>query len=566
MPFAASDRLPDPALNTALDALVHARSTAFVPKLAAKFLTSLLPPGNFFVYPAGQEAAELIGVLDRIAGEGGLQITGVVDRDAPEGRTLLGRPVTAPATLSGDERVLVCHSVREAELLEVLRNAGIEEDRIIPVFGHPGYSALSRSKASCDLLLDNLPRNDGGSPRYLIVRAERSGQIIDESVLATVLPPEDTLVLNVATPAERVASGVYRVVDLYRSLALLQSALERSKPDLVYLQLNLHTVYLGALVRRILPQTTLVYEMWDLWRASIGDLRPEDYGSLLGMSEDMVTLNRLCEPYLLNTADLLISKRGGTVWKNECREFKAPCQQYFVRIGEVEDRDRFRQANPPAKEGLRILFAATFQKPETLAEFDYIRPNQDHHAVFAALTADGRTSVDLYNAAHRDRSLDPLYIGYIERYRDGPIRYHRRVPPEQLLAEMDGFDYGWIRATPAVPSVDCHVVIPASLSSYIAGGLPVIVHATLTYASALISRFDAGIVVPEEEKGDAAVQRVLSEADPARHRTGAMRLRAYMMERNRKLLEKLRRYSQGAENDFGIGTPEIRGEGKERIR
>jgi len=529
------------ALDTDLDALIHARSTAFVPELASGFLARSLPPGDCCIYPAGSEAADVMRALDASPeGMSGIRVVRVADRDADDGRTFLGRPVTAPKDLMNhpSERILVCHSVREAELLAILRQLGIAEDRIIPVFGHPDYRALSGSAETHHALLGAID----GPRRCVILRAERSGLIVDDTALATVLPPRDTVVLNIGTAAERIDSRIYTVVDLHRSLTLLRSALERLQPELIYLQFNLHTVHLAALVRRMMPRVKLVYEMWDLWRASVGDLRPEDYAPLLGMSEAMVDLNRRCEPCVLDTADLLVSKRGGPVWETETRDFGAPCRQYFVRVGEPATPAPIQPASssPRPAGGLRILFAATFQRLETLAAFDYIRPNQDHHAVFAALTADRRATVDLYNAAHRDTSLDPLYASYLERYRTGPIRYHRRVPPAQLLAAMDDYDYGWIRATPAVPSVDCDVVIPASLSSYIAAGLPVIVHATLTYASSLVSRFDAGITVPVGEDGEDAVHRVWRDADPARHRAGALRLRACMMEHNQRLLDMLR--------------------------
>lgn len=532
----------DAALDADLDALVQARSTVFSPKLAAGFLARFLPPGDCCVYPAGAEAADLLHALDTLPeGVSGIRVVRVADRDTTEERrSFHGRPMILPQGLANHpcEPILVCHSVREEELLTTLRGLGIAEERIVPVFGHASYRALSGQAETHDALLGAI----GGPRRSVIIRAERSGLIIDDAALATVLPPEETLVLNIGTAAERIDSRVYTVVDLHRSLTLLRSALERLQPELVYLQLNLHTVHLADVIRRMVPSATLIYEMWDLWRASVGDLKPEDYGRLLGMSDDMVTLNRRCEIRVLNTADLLISKRGGLVWEAECRDFTAPCQQYFVRVG--EDGAPARPVpSPPSVGGPRILFAATFQTLEMLATFDYIRPNQDHHAIFAALTADGRATVDLYNAAHRDPSLDPLYASYLERYRDGPIRYHRRVPPARLLAAMDDFDYGWIRATPAVPSVDCDVVIPASLSSYIAAGLPVIIHATLTYAASLVTRFDAGIVVPVGEDGEDAVRRVLGAADPARHRAGALRLRAYMMEHNQRLLDTLRDFN-----------------------
>jgi hypothetical protein len=532
----------DAALDADLDALVQARSTVFSPELAASFLARSLPLGDYCVYPAGAEAADLLRALDAVSeGISGIRVVRVADRNTTEERqSFHGRPMIVPQELANHpcERILVCHSVREAELLTTLRGLGIAKERIIPVFSHANYRVLSGQAETHNALLGTI----GGPRRCVIIRADRSGLIIDDAALATVLPPRETLILNIGTAAERIDSRIYKVVDLYRSLTLLRSALDKIQPEIVYLQLNLHTVHLADLIRRMAPSVTLIYEMWDLWRASVGDLKPEDYGRLLGMSDDMVNLNRRCELRVLNTADLLISKRGGLVWEAECHDFTTPCLQYFVRVGEGTVSPR-PVSSSPSVNGPRIIFAATLQTLEVLAAFDYIRLNQDHHAIFAALTADGRATVDLYNAAHRDSSLDPLYASYLERYRDGPIRYHRRVPPTQLLAVMDNYDYGWIRATPAVPSVDCDVVIPASLSSYIAAGLPVIVHATLTYASSLVTRFAAGIVVPVGEEGEDAVSRVLATADPASHRAGALRLRAYMMEHNQRLLGMLRDFN-----------------------
>ena len=536
---------PDAPLAAALDALEHGGIIPCAPAPAASFARRL-PEGDVYLYPAGQDAATLLQALDQEPG--GPRVVGVIDRSAPEEgedeRRFFGRRLIAPTTFAAmaDARVLICHSQRETELLGILRGLGVGEDRIETIFSHPGYREQAESPAAAAAVLNALGARP--SPRNVIIRAERSGVIVDDAALATALAPDETIILNIAAPVERIASQVYQTIDLYRSLGTLRRVLEQIAPQTVYLQLNLHSVHFAALVRRIVPRAVLIYEMWDLWLASVGDLRPEDYGRLVGMDDAMVDLSQRSERYLLDSADLLISKRGGPTWEAQSRRFGAPCLQYFARVGAGGTPPAAATGQGPAtapqRDGLRLLFAATFQTLENLDALDYIRPNQDHRAVFAALTADGRTTVDLYNAAHRDEGLDPLYASYLDAYREGPIRYHRRVPPAQLLAAMDEYDYGWIRATPAVPSVDCHVVIPASLSSYIAAGLPAIVHATLTYASDLISQFDAGVVVPADEAGEQAVRRVRAAADPPRHRAGARRLRAYMLERNQQLLEAVK--------------------------
>ncbi len=192
---------------------------------------------------------------------------------------------------------------------------------------------------------------------------------------------------------------------------------------------------------------------------------------------------------------------------------------------------------------MRIVFAATLQLPSVLAEFDYIRANQDHRPVFEALAATGAVTIDIYNAGHQDHHQDPFYAEYLDRYRDAPIHYHRRIPAEALRQAMGAHHYGWIRATPAVPSVDCEVVIPASLSTYISAGLPVIIDSSLTHAATLVATFEAGIVIPPGESLDAAIQRILAQADPVHHRLGVDRLRAHMAEHNQNTINALRTFT-----------------------
>lgn len=526
-------RHPDAALAAALDDLAAVHAIPRDSSLASRFVRSLLPQGSYYVYPAGLDTRK---VLPDLQATPGVRVLGVVDQNAGSLGDFCGFPTVTPESLCRDDNaapVLVCHGVRERELVDNLRRLGISASRIVPLYGTPEFAEFCQSDTSLAESLAGFV----GHIQAVIVRGPRAGLVVEDSALAQVLPPSETFILNAGLAAERIESQLYHSMDTHGSPVLLRTCLEYLRPKIVYVQCNINCFHVAAQVRRFAPWAMVVCELWDLWRTSVGNLRPEHHARLFDLDQRMVDINMACEEYLLAASDLLVSKRGGQSWTAECSGFGAPCLQYFTGVDGARSDDKAQSARTAAS--LHILFAATMQLPSVLAEFEYLKPTQDHRPMFEALAASGIATVDIFNAAHRDHNDDRAFSDYMERYRDGPIRYHRRVPADELRSLMAKFDYGWIRATPADYTLDYSVVIPASFSTYISADLPIIIHETLDHAAELIARFDAGIIARNGHTQQETLCLIAEQADPARHRAGAQKLRAYMMEQNQSVTAEL---------------------------
>lgn len=336
----------------------------------------------------------------------GVRLLGLVDANAAALGTVDGLPVVAPAELAYRPAagVLIRHPNREAELSGVLAACAPPGRWVELLYGGPGFAAFCRRPEIREAALEGL----GPHIRHVVVRAPRSGVIVDDAALADVLPAAETVILHASLEAERIDSRVYPVKTLHGSLVLLDEAVRRIQPRTVLLQFNLNAMHLAAHVRRLPPQVPVVVELWDLWRVSVGNLRAEDQARLFAMTEEELRLNQQEEAYALNAADLLITKWGGRLWKATARDFGAPCLPYFARTaaasplnGSMASPPDEAPASPPDATGttvppsrrsepLRLIFASTMQLPAVLAQLDYVREDQDHCLGMKTLAAGGR--------------------------------------------------------------------------------------------------------------------------------------------------------------------------------
>lgn len=529
------DRL-DGMLDRVLDQsdMIHDVATV------AAFLLESLPAGRYWLYPAGLHTRALLPYLSQ---RPDIELAGLIDQNHRGVDWANGLTVIAPADMRhhAPDRVILSHAQYEPALRDHLLQQGVAAQAIQLIYGDAAYRAYGKSPKVEARLLAQHPwfarAAPGEGARCAIVRSDLV-TVLEEDALAHILPPAETVIFDIADRDHRVASERYTIIKCYRSLALLRRMLDIISPKIIYLQLNIDRFYIGALIRRWYPQAMILAEVWDLWQSCIDYLDPQDLPKLFNLTPERLQLNRLAERKLLSAVDAIIMKRRGPAFQMVADGEPAQTISVFSGVGEggLSDDALSRPAPARSTQPKRILYASSMQTWRQLRACPSLQAACNHFDVFQALAQANVAEIDMYNAQHRHADEDPVYAEYLTAFATGKIRYHRAVARAELARRMRDYAYGWIRATPADYTPDHDFVIPASLSSFINAGIPVIIHCDLGYASQLVQRFNAGLVV--SGNGHDTVERV-RDAPACAHRQGALALRGYMQDHNRQAHQRL---------------------------
>jgi hypothetical protein len=145
--------------------------------------------------------------------------------------------------------------------------------------------------------------------------------------------------------------------------------------------------------------------------------------------------------------------------------------------------------------------------------------------------------IDIYNSGHADAAGDTLYKDYIMRFRDGPVRYHARVPFAQFVDRMPDYEFGWLCEHVHFFQPDRYFGICNRWTGYLMGGLPVLMDDAWKLMADFMRDHDAGIVV--ENTTVEGISACLERSCGADYRAGARVLRDRLAVENRVVLDRL---------------------------
>jgi hypothetical protein len=422
-------------------------------------------------------------------------------------------------------------------LIQSLLDVGVPPNRIRPLYTSADYHGYCQSHTRpAALLAEVLPTEQRQRIHHVILRSSTTS-VLSDRVLAEVFPPDRTLLIGSVWQGTPVRSDVYPVLDLQGQLTLLPALLAELRPDTLYFQATFDGFFQYSLIRRAGVPLNLIFEFWDSWLIGLDYLSLSDLVAYFGLPETFIRLGHTAESLLLQDALLIVSKRG-RAWSELLQQPHAPIEEYFVGIedGVSSDSEIQRLAKPD--EAKRIVFASSIVVPERLDHFPGLRINHEHFPHLAALSGLGAAQVTIFNGSDPGQPGSP-FADFAAEIEAAGIAYHPRRSLEDLRRNLVTFDYGWIRATGNVRTRDHDVVIPATLSSYLSVGLPVVIHDCLVHAAMLVQRFDAGIVLSGEPSVEEIADRIRA-ADSWRHRKGAAALREWMQHQNRAMINRLR--------------------------
>jgi hypothetical protein len=520
--------------DRALDAIIEAQPVPRHADLVAAFLMQADIAGGLWFYPGGTHTRVIIG---RLADRPGVTIRGIVDRDSAAPCADLNLPVVTPeavaaALLPGD-RIVVSHQSLEATLIEALRAIGIAPDRIVAIFSDPTYQQFYDERTQLERLLGSLP-TDIGRIRHVILRATNSA-VIDDARLAAVFVPSETVVIGAARLGAPTTSRVYPTVNLHGQLSLLPALLDALDPQALYYQGDFDGFFQYNIVRRASVHPKLIFEMRDSWCIGLDYMSMKELSDCFKYPEEFLRVDQSEESNLYRDAVVTVTKRGGS-WPALFDHPIGETLEYFVHIDRPDSPPSNRRPTEPGR-AKRVVFASSVAVPSRLEGFPGLKINHDHLSMIERLTDLGAAQFQIFNV-NDVGAVDNPYAPVAQRCADLGIGYAQRQPIDRLREMLVDFDYGWVRAMPAMRSRDHDVVIPATFSTYLMIGLPVIIHECLIHAADLVREFDAGIVVSSETPEQ--VTALICNADPERHRKGASALQAWMFENNQKTLARLR--------------------------
>lgn len=520
--------------DRAVDVLIDAQSVPRHADLVSAFLMQADIAGGLWFYPGGTHTRAIIG---RLADRPDVSIRGIVDRGLAAPCSDLNLRVVTPeavtAMLLPGDRIVVAHQSLEAPLIEALRAADIASDRIVGIYCDPDYRRFYDEQAQLGRLLGSLP-GDIGRIRHVILRATNSA-VIDDGALAAVFPPSETVVIGAARLGAPTPSRTYPTVNLYGQLSLLPALLDALDPKTLYYQGDFDGFFQYNILRRSRARPEIIFEMRDSWCFGLDYMSMKELSDCFKYSEEFLRLEQSEESNLYRDAAVTVTKRGGT-WPALFEHPIGETLEYFVHI----DRPDSPPSNQrPTEPGIakRVVFASSVAVPSGLEGFPGLKINHDHLSMIERLTALGAAQFQIFNV-NDIGAVDNPYAPVAQRCADLGIGYAQRQPIDRLREMLVDFDYGWVRAMPAMRSRDHDIVIPATFSTYLMVGLPVIIHECLIHAADLVREFDAGIVVSSETPEEVAA--LIRNADPARHRKGASALQAWMYEGNQQTLARLK--------------------------
>ena len=520
--------------DRAVDVLIEAQSVPRHADLVAAFLMQADIAGGLWFYPGGTHTRAIIG---RLVDRPDVSIRGIVDRGPAAPCADLNLPVVTPeavaaALLPGD-RIVVSHQSLEAPLIDALRAAGVAPDRIVGIYSDPSYRRFYDEQGQLRRLLGNLPI-EIGRIRHVILRVTNP-VVIDDSALATAFPPAETLVIGAARLGAPTTSRVYPTINLYGQLSLLPALLDTLNPATLYYQGNFEGFFHYNILRRSSVRPKLIFEMWDSWCIGLDYMSTKELSNCFKYPEEFIRLEQSEESNLYRDAAVTVTKRGGT-WPALFDHPMGETLEYFVHINNPDSPPSNRR---PTEPGLakRVVFASSVAVPSGLEGFPGMKINHDHLSMIERLTALEAAQFHIFNG-NDIGALDNPYVPVAQRCANLGIGYSQRQPIDRLREMLVDFDYGWVRAMPANRTRDHDAVIPATFSTYLMVGLPVIIHECLIHAVDLVREFDAGIIVSSETPEEVAA--LIRTADPERHRRGASALQAWMYERNQQTLAQLK--------------------------
>lgn len=505
--------------------------------LLPNFMNTAPYSGRCFITPLGADTRSILPCLERTPG---LELAGIIDRRAGTLGSYQGHRVLLPEALAEEryDHVLVPHIVPEQveELITQLRQAGIPRERIIDVYADTRFAETADRCKQDEVtqLLRGAARVDH------VVLCESRTYIMGREAIRSLLPPENTVIVMFGALEPGIANDGYRCIAANSGIAAVRTILRCLQPRTILVRSSVGTQFLGYVAKQALPNAKLVHELYDLW-LSLAEMPVARLAAVFGLSEDRFELNRLGEEFSLRSADLIVSKRFGDGWSEVLPEGGATYASYYPLIEPeliIASKPTSALAAVTHNRPLAIVDATSLMPVEAIRQNPDVLISYAPFEIMEVLAGLERVTFDVFNGFHRTEQHDTRYRDYLTRYAQGAIRYHRGMPEIQLVEALSEFDYGWINVAVPMTHPDAPYVALNRFTCYIAAGLPVIVSARLKHAAALVEQFDAGIVVPEYTVG--ATRKALRQADPGRHRLGALALRTFLLAENQRTLERIR--------------------------
>lgn len=533
--------LGQPGTDTAVSSERH--PPPHYPELLRSYIaTGHLPPGRYLIYGTGHVTRDALPAL----ASGPFEIVAFLDRNAPAIGCYCDRPVILPEDAPAQifDHVLILHLTDEESMQKRLLAAGVPAEKIVTLQMNHRYRGFV-----IDQRFKHFRERYPGEVPYLIVSSlAAQWSIVPHQTLARLFPPARTVHLFMGSyrQIETYDNDLYEAFCCMRSVELLSRCIDTIRPKVIYLKTSphAHSEYLFSFLKSKFPKITIINEIND-WSSLFSDVFLRDS---LGYTEQGIMAARYANYDALRRADLVICKSGGPAWEELRNDFSVPCLTYFPHLDQA--------ASPPSEVApdrgdggpVRILFAGTIGIDETPE--DASRSQGSNFLRYLRLL--GSTPglmLDIFNSGHMNESADHVFapiIAHLVGHAGSSVVYHRLHPFAELVRMARQWDFGLAASHYAEDRVEnvTRVGIGNKLMGYVVAGIPAIIDNRYGFASALIERFEAGIVIEPERL--ESLPALLLSADRSRLRAGMARLRAHLSEHNAGVLERMGAVVAGA--------------------
>ena len=506
--------------------------------IARQFIRDHLPSGRIYVYGAGLHSENIIDILRR---RDNLEVLGFLDRDAERLKTFYGYEVLTPERIveRDFDYVLISYPRIEATMIDRLRQLGVPDTKIYTIYSAPAFiaSAVAEQFSKIERFLD------GRRFDHIIVRSGIH-EVVPDSVLVELFPPETTLAIHIGPAKLTVATSCFLTIDVQGCAALTTRIVKALLPKTIYLSTAQEFELFYFPIRCAAPDARLIHEIYDFF-----SLIPEDWIKLgINAGDRLIELMRLSNYFSSQDSQMIVSKRAGREWDEVCRSFRAPYLFVYPGIGSSESMDLDESARKNLEDGpVHILYAGVQVPPHFHI---YKRSDYNFLPLMEEMVEKADITIDIFNSGHSYEINDQAFRDYLDRYTKPPMTYHRRIPFDNLIRRMPNYHFGWLCLPPRERDLaDQQVVICNRFSAYIYGGLPTIVDAEWHFIASLVTEYGAGLVIKDADADK--VLRAIHDCDYQALLHGTARLREHMWQHNEITKQSLcRLVEESIDNPF----------------
>ncbi len=384
--------------------------------------------------------------------------------------------------------IVLSHNEYEESMHRYLVSKGIANNRLIRVYTNPVYKSYISN-------IFYVPYKPNATKDVAFIISVRPTYIVSDAVLSSVLSNYQVCYIKMFRNNVRHHLDDSEYIDIQQSIAILVMELEKKKPKLVYVRDQFTTGNVIALfIKLMFPKIKVILEMYDVMRLFFSN--PQVMKKYWYWDDMDYRCAFIAENEGFDIIDAVVHKEKCLAMEEltEKRNIGVLCYKPFMPLPHLEVQKKYDPNN------VRLVWAGALipssLSPELFGDGQIIN-------ILKIISAQG-LAVDLVTGHSSIHELDGVLQDYRELIEmntgvDFQPGMERRELVETIAAT---YDYGLLLnniENIKIRKSGFESTFSSKLLTYIYAGVPVIVSQELEYMANIVSKYQLGIVVRNDE-------------------------------------------------------------------